>query len=245
MWWELIKYPSEDARAQVFWRRRVSVLAGLAGLLLLVLVVMLRGGGSGSATRASAENPVPPSGTGTSTGAGTGTGSGASASRTQVAALPQSPAAPTPGASSARATAAGSGAAPVASDPATTCAGGSMALRLASDAPAYATGRQPVLTLTVVDIGTASCTADLGTKSTSISVLSGGKPVWTSNACTTKTARPTQLSPSSAQILQLRWDLSRNTAGCAAAAGSPPPGQYEIVARVGKTAVYGGNFALE
>lgn len=235
MWWELLRYPTEDARAQVFWRRRVAVLAGLAGLLLLMLVVVLRGGGSAPATRASAEHPVP-------SDAAASSPSPASSS----AASSPSPAS-SPSASPAPATPAGSGpAAPTASDPATTCADGNMALRLASDAPAYGGGRQPILTLTVVDIGTTPCTVDLGTRSTSISVLSGGKPVWTSNACTTKTARMTPLTPSSAQVLQLRWDLSRNTARCGAATSGPPaPGQYEIVARVGRAAVYGGNFALE
>ena len=122
-----------------------------------------------------------------------------------------------------------------------------MALRVSSDAPAYDSGRQPVLTLSVVDIGTSSCTVDLGTSSTAISVLSSGKPIWTSNTCAPKQDRPTPLSPAAAQMLQLRWDLTRTADGCgttAAPAAPPAPGQYEVVARVGNTAAYGGNFEL-
>jgi hypothetical protein len=120
-----------------------------------------------------------------------------------------------------------------------------MALRLASDAATYEAGRRPVLTLSVVDIGSSPCTVDLGTRSTSISVLSQGRPIWTSNACSPKTPRPVQLNPSAAQEMQLSWDLGRTDHGCSTPPSSPGKGQYEVVARVGESAVYGGNFALD
>jgi hypothetical protein len=119
-----------------------------------------------------------------------------------------------------------------------------MALRVATDAPAYPAGRQPAITLSVVDVGAQPCTVDLGTTSTAISVLSAGKPVWTSNACTDKVARATPLSPAAAQMLQLRWDRTGNAGGCAPSTPALPAGQYEIVARVGGSAAYGGNFEL-
>ena len=45
MWWELLRYPSDDAQAQVFWRRRMSVLAVVGVVALLLLVLLFRGGG--------------------------------------------------------------------------------------------------------------------------------------------------------------------------------------------------------
>src|SRR3954452_7723902 len=45
MLWELLRYPSGDAHAQLYWRRRISVLAVLGVILLLVVMLALRGGG--------------------------------------------------------------------------------------------------------------------------------------------------------------------------------------------------------
>jgi hypothetical protein len=54
-----------------------------------------------------------------------------------------------------------------------------------------------------------------------------------------------QLNPSAAQEMQLSWDLGRTDHGCSTPPSSPGKGQYEVVARVGGSAVYGGNFALD
>jgi hypothetical protein len=200
----------------------MSVLAILAVVGLLLLTLFLKRGGTDSVQPTAAVRPGPaaPAGSG---------------------ALPPpapatSTAAPSAAASPRGSTTAGSGAG-------TNCPPGSMALRLSSDAPAYSGGRQPLLTLSAVDIGTKPCTVDLGTTSTALSVLSAGKAVWTSNACTDKVARPTVLTPAAAQQLQLRWDLTRNSDGCTGSTPLPA-GQYEIVARVGGAAAYGGNFEL-
>lgn len=240
MLWELLRYPSADPRAQVYWRRRMSVVAVVTVIALLMLVLLLRGGGgSNSVTPTAAVQPaagapapsaaaVAPAGSGSAAPAA-GAGSGAATTPSPTVSPAVSPSAsPSP-------TASGSAG--------TTCAPGSMALRLASDAPSYAAGVDPVLTLSVVDIGSQPCAVDLGTTATSLSVLSAGKQVWSSSACTAKLARPTPLTPAAAQMLKLTWDRTRNAAGCGP--GSPlPAGQYEIVARVGGSAVYGGSLVL-
>lgn len=233
MLWELLRYPSGDAHAQLFWRRRMSVLAVLSVILLLVLVLALKGGGGPDVQPTAAEV--------TATDAG-----GAPAPSSDPAPpAPVPPAIATPSASATPSPRTSPSATPSpAADAATDCPPGSMALRITSDAPAYTVGRQPVLTLSVVDVGNTPCTVDLGPRSTAISVLSGGKPIWTSNACGAKQQRPTPLSPASAQMLQLRWDLTRNADGCGKNDAPPAPGQYEVIARVGNSAAYGGNFEL-
>jgi hypothetical protein len=242
MWWDIFRYPSGNPQAQIFWRRRMVVLAvGVVTALLLVVIVTHRGGPT-NLQPAAAEGPG-------SAGSAAGSATPGPVASGPVAAAPGAAAV---GATAAGATPAGaptpSPAATASStatpDSATTCAPGSMALRLASDAASYAAGRRPVLTLSVVDIGSAPCTADLGTRSTAISVLSQGRPIWTSNACSPKTSRPVQLNPSAAQEMQLSWDLSRTDHGCSSPPNPPDKGQYEVVARVGGSAVYGGNFAL-
>src|SRR3954468_19065438 len=56
MLWELLRYPSGDAHAQLYWRRRMSGLAVLSVILLLVVVLAFRGGGgSPEVSPASAE----------------------------------------------------------------------------------------------------------------------------------------------------------------------------------------------
>src|ERR1700712_5379027 len=84
MLWELLRYPSEDPHAQMYWRRRLSVLAVAATLLLLVLVLLLRGGGDPQVQRASAEVP------------GTAAVPSASAPPPSAAGSPPAPAAPPP-----------------------------------------------------------------------------------------------------------------------------------------------------
>jgi hypothetical protein len=227
MWWELLRYPTGDAQAQVFWRRRMSVLAVVAVLGLLVLVLLLRGGGSDSVTPTAAERPAPASGGGPQVLAPAPASAAPSASNQGVKAS----ATPTAAAAASR------------PDPATTCTPGTMALRLTSDTASYPAGAQPMLTLSLVDVGNQPCVVDLGPTATSVSVLSAGKPVWTSTACATKVPRPTQLTPAAAQMLQLRWDRTSNIHGCSTPAPLPA-GQYEIIARVGNSAVYGGSFAL-
>jgi hypothetical protein len=230
MWWEMLKYPSGNAQAQVYWRRRVSVLAVVGVIALLLLVLLFRGhGGPDSVTPTAAERATASATASPPSPAATENGPAASSTATPSAAPSGSPAAGAAGAA--------------AYNPATTCAPGTMALRLASDAPTYAAGAQPVLTLSLVDVGSQPCVVDLGTTSTSLSVLSGGKPIWTSSACAAKVMRPTSLSPAAAQVLQLRWDRSGNAAGCTTPAPAAA-GQYEIVAKVGSAAVYGGSLVL-
>jgi hypothetical protein len=240
MWWELLKYPADDPRAQIYWRRRLSVLAVAVTLVLLFLVLVVHSGGgsSGHAQPAAAEVPVAADPAAASPASpGPLASPGAPAGTTPTPSPSTSPGAPTPSPSAGPSTAA--------ANPATTCTDGTMALRLASDAPSYSGGRQPVLALSVVDVGNTPCTVDLGTKTTAISVLSNGHPIWTSNGCADRVARPVQLTPAAAQTLQLRWDLSSNTSGCGASSSTPAKGPYEIVARVGSAAVYGGSFQLQ
>jgi hypothetical protein len=239
MLWELLRYPSTDPRAQVFWRRRMSVLAVVTVVALLLVALLIRGGGgTDSVTPTAAERPAP----------------SAPAAVLPASGSPGSPvaggSAATPGASSstspsssASPSASASAAAGAPRDPASTCAPGSMALRVASDAPSYAAGANPVLTLSVVDIGSQPCVVDLGTTATSLSVLSAGKQVWSSSACTAKASRPTSLTPAAAQMLKLTWDRTRDVSGCGPGTALPP-GQYEVVARVGSSAVYGGSLVL-
>lgn len=238
MLWELLRYPSDDPLAQVYWRRRVSVLAVVAVVALLLLVLLFRGGGSDSVTPTAAEQPVAAAGApspGPSAPAAAPSGSASPA----ASATPAASANPSASPSTKPDTATTAGR----SDPGTTCAPGSMALRLASDAPTYAAGASPVLTLSVVDVGAAGCTVDLGSTATSLTVLSAGKPVWSSNACGNKTSRQVQLTPSAAQMLQQTWDRTRNVNACSSPSALPT-GQYEIVARVGNSAVYGGSLVL-
>jgi hypothetical protein len=225
MVWDLVRYPAGDAQAQVFWRRRMAVLAVAALVLLLLAVMLLRGGGPDSVTPAAAERPV--------------------AGGADAAALPPSAAPPAPAASAASASASPPSptASPTPIDRSTTCEPGSMALRVTSDATSYPAGVQPTLTLSLVDVGTKPCFVDLGPTATSITVLSAGKPAWTSSNCTDKPARPVNLTPSAAQELKLGWDRTTNTGGCSSVKALPP-GQYELLASVGHAVVYGGAFSL-
>jgi hypothetical protein len=224
MVWDLVRYPAGDAHAQVFWRRRMAVLAVAALVLLPLAVMLLRGGGPDSVTPAAAERPV--------------------AGGADVAALPPSAA---PAASATPAAAATPPPSPTASptptDRSTTCEPGSMALRVTSDATSYPAGAQPTLTLSLVDVGSKPCVVDLGPAATSITVLSAGKPAWTSSNCVDKPARPVNLTPSAAQELKLGWDRTTNTGGCSSVKALPP-GQYELLASVGHAVVYGGAFSL-
>lgn len=225
MLWDMVRYPAGDAQAQVFWRRRVAVLAVAALVVLLLAVLLLRGGGADSVTPTSAERPVvAPNGA-------------------DLTALPPSapPTAATPTASPS-ATASPT-ASPTPTDRSTTCEPGSMALRVTSDALSYPAGVQPTLSLSLVDVGSKPCVVDLGPAATSITVLANGKPAWTSSSCGNKAARPVNLTPSAAQELKVVWDRTSNTGGCSSAAALPV-GQYELLASVGHAVVYGGAITL-
>src|SRR3978361_1163815 len=59
MWWELLRYPSDDAQAQVFWRRRMSVIAILVIVGVLLLTLFLQRGGTDSVQPTAAVRPSP------------------------------------------------------------------------------------------------------------------------------------------------------------------------------------------
>jgi hypothetical protein len=210
MRWELLRYPAGDARAQMYWRRRMSVLGAVLAVGLLLVVLVARGGGS----QASTITPV----------AAEPSAGSAAANQPPPADPPSAPAdGPATSASPAPTPSPSATARPA--DTATTCASGTVALRVAADAGAYPAGQKPVLTLTV---------------------LSDGKPVWSSGACEPKRTRSVKLNPASAQMLQMSWDRTRNASGCTSGAMSAlPAGQYELVAHVGTLSAYGGDLTLK
>ncbi|HET6532417.1 MAG TPA: adhesin [Actinoplanes sp.] len=229
----------------VYWRRRALVL----GVLLLVVIALFvacggedngnQGGGTG-ASSSQAPAPAP---------AGSTPEDEPSFSDAQPGAGPSLPApedlvSPQPGAdgqpggngqSTTGANATGTNANVIAP------ADGSCADQEISVTPVPAVttakrGTPMVIRLKIKNIGTRSCTRDLGAGAQELYMDQGARKYWSSDTCSAdRRSNPQQMRPGAEYEYTVTWN-GRQSSKCTAAlpAGpAPPPGTYEIRGRLG------------
>jgi hypothetical protein len=226
------------------------VVACAVAVAVLVLLVSLLGSGGGN--RAAGAPDSGGSGTPTPTGSDTATESptmtplDGSASGTpppveqsgsgggDPATGAGDPAASTTGTSTPAA-----GTAPAAGTTATTappgpCQDRALKLTVRTVAAAYRVGDKPVITLTVQNVSTATCTRDLGAAQQEIVLYAGTTRLWSSNDCYPGGERNVQaLSPQELATFSVTWSGLSSRPRCAGTRTRVGPGSYTLIGRLG------------
>ncbi len=205
----MLLHPRGPLPPSVYWRRRITVVAGV--LLFLYVLGSCAFGGDGKKTPSSS-------------------GVAASSART----TPGASTSPKPAASStSKAATSASPSATAAANPSTPCAKTAIKVTAAANAGSFAAGVEPELTLTVTNIGKTACTRDLGPAQTELQVTSGPDRIWSSDDCAAKAAaNPTVLKPEETKTFKVTWKRTRSKP-CDGTKPAAQPGNYRVFGRVG------------
>jgi hypothetical protein len=114
------------------------------------------------------------------------------------------------------------------------CADGDIRVTARTDAPSYAAGRKPTLSLVVTNTGSASCVRDLDAAKQAVAVVrTPGDGLWGSNDCSPgDTDDVRTLAPGEEAVFTVRWSGKTSQPGCAGERTVVPPGTYQLLARL-------------
>lgn len=114
------------------------------------------------------------------------------------------------------------------------CADGDLSVTARTDAPRYAAGTKPVLSLVVTNTGSAPCVRDLDAAKQAVAVVvRPGEGLWGSNDCSPgDTDDVRTLAPGEEAVFSVRWSGKTSAPGCAGARTVVPPGDYQLLARL-------------
>ncbi|GLZ48681.1 hypothetical protein Acsp06_48660 [Actinomycetospora sp. NBRC 106375] len=114
------------------------------------------------------------------------------------------------------------------------CADGDLRVTARTDAPSYAAGRKPVLSLVVTNTGTAPCVRDLDAAKQAVAVVKRpGDGLWGSNDCSPgDTDDVRTLAPGEEAVFSVHWSGKTSQPGCRGERTAVPPGTYQLLARL-------------
>lgn len=114
-------------------------------------------------------------------------------------------------------------------DPSNLCPDSSIGVTATTDSSTYPVGATPRLTLTIQNIGSFACTRDIGPKANSLSITSGGFPVWSSDACNaSKTTKPSVLEAGEKVASSITWDGHLSSEDCSKQGALAKAGSYDL-----------------
>jgi hypothetical protein len=97
-------------------------------------------------------------------------------------------------------------------------------------------GASVEITLTVKNIGTRTCSRDVGAGPQELYLDSGANKYWSSDTCNTdKSSDVRQFAPGNSRSYKVTWNgrQSSTCSGNAASGPNPPPGRFDLRARLG------------
>jgi hypothetical protein len=210
--------------ADVYWRRRVSVLTGMLVVVAVVAWACSSASGKPDSRKAVRATPGP--------------------GDSMVVALPTglsskvpspSPSAATPGiqrASRSPAPAASPPAKP--RHPGDPCDSKDLVIALRSGQEVFGGSAAPTFLLTVVSTGRMECTVDLGPRTLEMRVLSGGERIWSTADCVAGDGVDRQmLQRGIPYVRTVRWDRRRSGTSCSGKRPAAGPGTYVATAHAG------------
>ncbi len=117
----------------------------------------------------------------------------------------------------------------------TDCADSAIEVSASTDSSTYRVGAQdPVLTLTIENIGEVACFRDIGPKANELKITSGGYHVWSSDDCSTNDEpNVTLMAPGQQAVSSLTWNSRLSQKGCPddGKGRKAKAGRYEVVGR--------------
>ncbi|WP_169951397.1 hypothetical protein [Microbispora sp. H11081] len=208
--------------ADVYWRRRVSVLTGM--LVVVAVVAWACSSASGrSDETAAAVKTTPSDRLVVSLPAGL-------APKTPAAASAAAPGRPSPSASASASPSPGKPRRP--GDP---CDERDLVLALQTGQDVYGKDVTPSFLLTIVSTGKVECTVDVGPRTLEMRVLSGGERMWSTADCVAGDGVDRQLLERGIPYVQnIRWDRRRSGSTCAGKRSPADPGTYVATAHAGR-----------
>ncbi|GAA4808727.1 hypothetical protein GCM10023200_53130 [Actinomycetospora chlora] len=127
------------------------------------------------------------------------------------------------------------------------CADGDLRVTARTDAPTYAAGVKPVLSLVVTNAGAAPCVRDLDAAKQAVAVVvRPGEGLWGSNDCSPgDTDDVRTLAPGEEAVFSVRWSGRTSAPGCTGERTTVPPGTYQLLARLDGIVSEPASFTLE
>ena len=117
----------------------------------------------------------------------------------------------------------------------TDCPDSAIEVGATTDASTYRVGQQdPVLTLTITNVGEVPCFRDIGPKANELEITSGGYHVWSSDDCATSDEpNVTLMEPGQQAVSSLTWNSRLSQKGCPddGKGRKARAGRYEVVGR--------------
>ncbi|MBO4269722.1 hypothetical protein [Microbispora triticiradicis] len=206
--------------ADVYWRRRVSVLTGM--LVVVAVVAWACSSASGRSDDTAAVVRTTPSDR-----LVVSLPAGLPAKTAGSAAIPGQPSPSAPGSASPT-----PGRPRRPGDP---CDEKDLVLALQSGQDVYGKDTAPTFLLTVVSTGKVECTVDVGPRTLEMRVLSGGERVWSTADCVAGDGVDRQaLERGIPFVRTVRWDRHRSGTTCAGKRSSADPGTYVATAHAGR-----------
>lgn len=131
-------------------------------------------------------------------------------------------------------------------EPDTKCPTASVKVAASTDAPAYAAGSNPLLTLSVTNTGTEPCEINVGTNQMEFIVTSGSDRIFSSADCQDGGADlMKEFAAGATEKANFTWERLRSAPGCGAVASNPNPGWYVFTARLGEVTSEKAVFQLD
>ncbi|NUS44066.1 MAG: hypothetical protein HOQ24_10310 [Mycobacteriaceae bacterium] len=210
--------PTGPLPPEIYWRRRLVALGGLATVLVLLawFVISLSHGGQQTSNQPAASltalPPVPSS--------AVLVPDPPADAETATQAAPPVPA--TTQAQVAPAVAAGQ------------CPDQSMAIKVGVEQPTYQVGQQPVFQIVITNISTSACQRDLNQQQVMVTSLDGQKRLWANTDCYPPGPANLQtLNPGQQAAFRVNWAGSTSQPACAGSRVPVPAGSYTAVAQLG------------
>ena len=127
------------------------------------------------------------------------------------------------------------------------CASDSLQVTLTASAQTYDAATNPVLTVSVTNIGDVPCTVDAGDANREVLITSGPDRIWSSKDCATDetASRQLLLDAGAADSVPIEWARNRTAEGCPADLPAPRAGTYQAVSTLGEESSVPVVFALE
>lgn len=126
------------------------------------------------------------------------------------------------------------------------CPEESIRVAATTDALSYSAGATPVLIMTVTNVGSEACDANVGTSQMEFTVTSGTDRIFSSVDCQQAGEDLLKtIKPNSVETAKFTWERQRSAPGCSEVPSNPNPGTYMFTARLGDISSENSVFELE
>lgn len=120
---------------------------------------------------------------------------------------------------------------PVSTEP-IDCTDSAIFVEANTDSSTYKVGKEPVLSLSIENIGSVACLRDVGPKANELEVKSGGYHVWSSDDCSSNNkTKVVTLEPGDKVASTITWNGQLSEEGCPDLSTAAKVGRYEVIGR--------------